>query len=1454
MATATPMKDASGPGTVLAARYRVIERLGEGGMGVVYRVLDTASDEEVALKTLQLRTGGSDRPLLLFKTEFWAMTRLRHPNLPEVHDFGSLDDGTPYFTMELVGGGDLAKRVPLSLHVFYDVFTQLAQALSFIHARRLIHRDVKASNVRLVPDEHGFRVVLMDFGLVSALGETSSRATISGTAAYLAPEASHGGVLDARADLFSLGILAVEALTGRLPKRYAQGTAPASVAASGSHVDLSGLSGFPPGLVRLIRRLVADAPSRRPPSADLVVETLVSLGGGDDPRTATAQKRSYLATSSLVGRDAELARLRASLDGAREGRGGVVLVSGPAGVGKSRLLREFRVEALLQGAAWAAGGCRPQGASPLQPVLEAIAPFLPTLARDADSSLRRHAPALLPVLPALQRVLAGIEAAPPLLDPAAEAERLLDAAIGLLEGLAERQPVVVAVDDLQWADGTTLRLVERLLRSAGGNGKVLLLGTLRSDELATAPALAALVDTHRRAVMKLAAFDSSMIRALLAEQFGIDDVVPEVVDALWRRTGGNAFFLHELLRYMVDEDLVRFSAGRWRMPESLRGVPLPSQLEDILERRLDARSPAEVGLLEVFAAAARPLDLWLLARLADPEPAAEGDALFARVDALRVHDLIAVDGEVLDVRHDRILEFAYDRMPAPRRAELHARIARVMAEANTSDPERYAFPDGEIGRQFVAGGLPADAAGHLLAGSERAFRVQALDEAIGLLEDAEETLVDLGETAIGSRMDRVQDLLLRSVYALSPTRAVPIAERTIQRYRELGWMDRIPTLRRRYGVLGLIAGLVASLIAARRRHGLGKRAFLDLFRRFLVAQTWRSTGLAWASRHDESIAAAEEIALYVPPRSAGSVAALLAANGALLFSGRLAEQQRRLNAAYELLRGKAGGQFPPFDRRVAVRGAVGGGLARAAGWESDPDTLRWLELEDGIEDDIDPIILEGVSALVRVSFHATRGEARAMDAEFRRYLAGRALVRPEEREEMEHWIAWAAVDRGEHERARDLAGGFVHRGPLSEAWAGLIRARLPGAPLTRIAAAEGAVAAATRAGSASVAVASLARLVLSDAHRDAGGSARARELAQDVLGVCREEGTRLPLVEMMAMRRVSRGWLAEGHAEGAATVATDALELATAHKNPIERGFALQARAAADAAALRHADADRWCTAAAVEFEQLDNEHQLRRLRDLARDAGFTGSRTATFTLGGGLGELAVLPAATARALTSSLDVEEVAQALLDVLETRLDEVPCAIFLRAADRRAVRVLALDEGGEVLDAPEAIPLSVLQLCDDEARTRADLIPLKDGGWLLPLRTSRSDDEGAETAAPSAAVYVTGGEGAASEGSVRDLRGVLDVGGAAIGNALRHEAIAQREHRLLLTNQLAQVLGAVRDSNDLLTVILDRMLDLGRADRAFIMLRDADTGELEFEAARDLARRDTSRGPTSPSPAS
>lgn len=208
--------------------------------------------------------------------------------------------------------------------------------------------------------------------------------------------------------------------------------------------------------------------------------------------------------------------------------------------------------------------------------------------------------------------------------------------------------------------------------------------------------------------------------------------------------------------------------------------------------------------------------------------------------------------------------------------------------------------------------------------------------------------------------------------------------------------------------------------------------------------------------------------------------------------------------------------------------------------------------------------------------------------------------------------------------------------------------------------------------------------------------------------------------------------------------------------------------------------------------------------------------------------------------LMSSLDVERVSEAMLSAISDRLPEHRALVFMPAAEQRGPRTFGLDGGGELCDAPEGIPLRVLALLADAPRMLADLVPVGDG-WLIPLRPSGDPLASADGREIAAVVYLPSEPEPVPESAARELVPLLAIGAAALRNAMRHEELLQREYRITLMHQLAQVLGAVRDSADLVKVILDRMIDIGRADRAFIMLRD-EQGVLAFVSARSLDRTD------------
>lgn len=212
-------------GWVLGGRYRVLDRIGTGGMAEVFRATDQLLDRNVAVKVFRSshvandQGNGADRRRL----ELQALARLNHPNLITLYD-GNLDETPPYLVMELIDGPSLAARIaegPVPEPVVRQIGAQLADGLAYVHAQGMVHRDVKPENILLGVDrsdeDSAFRARLSDFGIVRLLGAermTSADFTL-GTASYLAPEQARGSGVDTAADVYSLALVLLEALTGQ---------------------------------------------------------------------------------------------------------------------------------------------------------------------------------------------------------------------------------------------------------------------------------------------------------------------------------------------------------------------------------------------------------------------------------------------------------------------------------------------------------------------------------------------------------------------------------------------------------------------------------------------------------------------------------------------------------------------------------------------------------------------------------------------------------------------------------------------------------------------------------------------------------------------------------------------------------------------------------------------------------------------------------------------------------------------------------------------------------------------------------------------------------------------------------------------------------------------------------------------------------------------------------------
>jgi eukaryotic-like serine/threonine-protein kinase len=541
------------PGT---RRFRVVRRLGSGGMGVVYEVHDAVRDELVALKTLR-RTGAAD--FYRLKREFRGLADVTHPNLVCLYEL-IVEDERCFFTMELVKGVSFIEylRGTDRRQRFDDriapALQQLIAGVSALHQQGKLHRDIKPSNILVTPDG---RVVILDFGLIAELlpHRAADRVFVGGTPAYMAPEEALGATPSEAGDWYSVGVTLYEALTGALPfggsmpdlllrKCTSDPLAPADIAnvsANMSAVCMGLLSRSPAQRLsgrEALRRLVQDL---APP----VLE--------NSPAPAR--------DTPFVGRRHQLHVLNDAFDAVRSARPAVVSVHGPSGIGKSALVQRFlRLTGEEAHAVVLSGRCYENESLPykaLDGVVDDLSGYLRSVSRQhVEDLMPRDVPALARVFPVLLQVDAVRRKHR---DQEQVTENLTDlrrrafeALRELLRRLADRQPLVIWIDDLQWADEDSVVLLEELLRPPGQPAMLTLL-CFRSEEEAAKPFLQALLDREGDDVRSAISLDPitedeahALIRALLPDDSALTEHERR---RMTFEAGGSPFVLEQLARY-----------------------------------------------------------------------------------------------------------------------------------------------------------------------------------------------------------------------------------------------------------------------------------------------------------------------------------------------------------------------------------------------------------------------------------------------------------------------------------------------------------------------------------------------------------------------------------------------------------------------------------------------------------------------------------------------------------------------------------------------------------------------------------------------------------------------------------------------------------------------------------------------------------------------------------------
>ncbi len=742
-------------GAQLANRYEIVREIGRGGMGVVYLARDPYLERDVAIKVLTA-TATDDRAQTRFRREALVVAKMDHPGIVSVYDVGS-HDGELFFVMPYVEGvqlRSLMRERSLSLGDVVNIGIQVAEALEYSHQRAVVHRDIKPENLIVHREEDGWlRVRITDFGLARAPrsdGLTLSGALI-GTVAYLSPEQVACRDVSHRADLYALGVMLYECLSGRTPfsgevpsilYRIAHEPPPAF---SELGVEVS------TELEALVFECLAKDPANRPVRAADVAQRLEgvlrSLGpdGQDRPMYLEHQTLAYehvLTVSDFVGREVEMVEIVRRLESGRAGTAQLVLILGEAGIGKSRLLLEVESVARSRGFHVCRGGGGPEETdAPFTVFADIVHDHLHQDARLTGERSRQltdlsgEISALWPALTAHE------ELSPPPDHRASGSHREpTDLVAELIERIGDGRPLAVLLDDLH-CSSDSVELLGGVLERVAATPTVLVAThqwPVPESSSGVNELLCALRGQPQFVSIVLGPFDRTEHRRFVTNLAGTAALSDSMIERVFVATDGSPSLAFELVQSLLEHG----SGGNGQDPSpAAPRSPRPGQ-PDSIERTLEELDEELDAVLAAASVIGHAFDFRDLEELCGAS-----ESLDDAVDRLVRAGLLREDR---DSRSDRLRfvgqslrDAVYDRLARRRRKQLHRRFAETLeARSNVHRSPRLLA----LMEHYLSGGAPEKAVDFAILLARRRISAGELDQAestlatvIALFEDAATT-------------------------------------------------------------------------------------------------------------------------------------------------------------------------------------------------------------------------------------------------------------------------------------------------------------------------------------------------------------------------------------------------------------------------------------------------------------------------------------------------------------------------------------------------------------------------------------------------------------------------------------------------------------------------------------------------------------------------------------------
>ena len=680
------------PGHLFRGRYLIERTIARNLLGTILKATDTPLHRPVTLKILS--PDFSPETITYFLNQIQHIVKLNHPHIVRVFDVGT-DGEYTFLVEEFVDSPTLADRLtdaehPLSADEALDIALDISLTLEYAHSQGMVHTNLRPGNIFLTPD--GVKLSSFGLGRLEKGRNLLEIPLLRWPPAYLAPEQILGHSLDARTDLYTLGVILYQIFTGRLPF---EGSDREIMEAHLNKMPLPPRR-FKPQLSRslehLILKLLAKNPNERYASARqarrISSGLVVSVGEAVHPPRR-----------QLVGRKAEINALLRCWQEVRQGRGQIAFITGEQGIGKTSLAQQLAGQS--DAPVLLFGRCaNVRGRQAYRPFVDALETYFATVPPELfDADAQRLIADFAPLIPQLEQILPDLLPPPPL-KPKQAQRRLMGSLTRFIRQATRRRPWLLVLDDLQWADPPTLELL-RYLGHHLPDIPLFLVGIYQDVALSRGHPLQDLLrDLHRHPgyhLIVLNRLDRAETRQLLATLWN-HTVSAAIADQIFRHTGGNPFFVQEIANNLLDEGYITVKDGNWHFPKP-EEISLPSTVRDVVLQRIRQLRPDTQTLLRqaaVLGTTFRFDDLCRMSNLPETEVLEHLDIALER--KLIVESTAEVTLSFSQAEVQRIL---YNEIGPLRQRILHRQAGEVIEKRARPEPERLSS---ELAHHFYEAG------------------------------------------------------------------------------------------------------------------------------------------------------------------------------------------------------------------------------------------------------------------------------------------------------------------------------------------------------------------------------------------------------------------------------------------------------------------------------------------------------------------------------------------------------------------------------------------------------------------------------------------------------------------------------------------------------------------------------------------------------------------------------